>query len=99
VGRNLKGMILGYGFFIGASIVNLTLISHLGDKFQAWWQYLPATTYTVTLVIWCLTLWSYEPNPGPESQVGIERDYELLAARTTSLLVEMRGLLGKAIRP
>ena len=98
-GRNLKGMILGYGFFIGASIVNLTLISHLGDQFQPWWQYLPAMTYSVTLLIWCFTLWSYQANPQPESEVGIDRDYELLAARTNRLLMQMRALLVRAIRP
>ena len=98
-GRNLKGIILGYGLFIGASIVNLTLLSHLGVQFLPLWRYLPAATYTVTLLIWCFTLWSYQPNPQPEFEVGIERDYELFAARTAGFLVQMRTLLVKAIRP
>ena len=97
-GRNLKGMILGYGFFIGARIVNLTVRSHLGDQSQLWWQYVPATTYSATLLIWCSTLWSYQANPQPESEVDVERDYELLAARTTRLLVRMRALLVRAMR-
>ncbi len=82
-GRNLKGMVLGYGFFIGASVINLTLRSYLGDGFQPWWQYLPALTYSATLLIWCSTLWSYQPNPQLEPDVGIERDYELVAAGTS----------------
>jgi len=98
-GRNLKGMILGYGFFIGASVVSLTLRSHLGDSFQPVWQYLPAATHSVTLLIWCFTLWSYQPNPQPESEAGIERDYELLAAQTTKLLTQARGHLVRAMRP
>ncbi len=98
-GRNLKGMILGYGFFIGTRVINLTLRSYLGDGFQAWWQYLPALTYFITLIIWCFTLWSYRPNPQPESEVGIERDYELLAARTSKLLTQARGHLVRGIRP
>jgi hypothetical protein len=99
VGRNLKGMIAGYGLFIGVSVIILTLRSYLGDSFQPVWQYLPAITYYVVLLIWCFTLWSYQPNPRPEPEVGIERHYQLLAARTTGLLVQMRGLLAKAIRP
>jgi len=98
-GRNLKGMVLGYGFFIGTSIINLTLISHLGSQFQPWWRYLPAMTYSVTLLIWCFTLWSYQPNPQPDSDVGIERDYELVAARTARLLTQVRAHVVRAIRP
>jgi hypothetical protein len=98
-GRNLKGTILGYGFSIGASVMSLTLRSYLGDWFQPWWQYLPAMTSCVTLLIWCFTLWSYRPNPEPESDVGIERDYELLVARTTKLLTQARGHLVRAMRP
>ncbi len=98
-GRNLKGMILGYGFLIGARVINLTLRSYLGDRFQPWWQYLPALTYFITLVIWCFTLWAYRPNPQPESEGGIERDYELLAARTSKLLTQARAHLVRGIRP
>ncbi len=99
LGRNLKGMILGYGLFIGASILSLTLISFLGNRFQPWWQYLPAASYCMTLVIWCFTLWSYQPNPEAESEIDIERDYKLVAARTTRLLTHMRALLARAMWP
>ena len=98
-GRNLQGMIVGYGFFIGASVISLTLRSYFGASFQPVWQYLPAMTYYVALIIWCSTLWSYQPNPQPESDVGIERDYELLAARTTNALMQARAHLVKAVRP
>lgn len=99
VGRNLKGMIVGYGFFIGASAVSLTLRLHFGDSFQPVWHYLPAATYYVTLIIWCTTLWSYRPSPQPKPEVGIERDYELLAAHTTRLLTQVRASLLRAVRP
>lgn len=99
VGRNLKGMILGYGFFIGASVVGLTLGLYLGPSFHPVWQHLPATSYCIALLIWCSTLWSYQPNPQPESDVGIERDYELLAARTASALTQARAHLARAVRP
>jgi len=98
-GRNLKGMVLGYGFFIGTNVISLTLRSHLGGQFRLWWRYLPAITYSVTLLIWCFTLWSFQANPRRESAVGIERDYELLAARTARLLMQARVHLARAIRP
>ncbi len=99
VGRNLKGMIVGYGFFIGARVISLTLRSHFGPSFEPVWQHLPALTYYTALIIWCSTLWSYQPNPQPECDGGIERDYELLAARTASALMQARAHLVKAVRP
>jgi hypothetical protein len=97
-GRNVKGMILGYGLFIGTSVIRLTLHSYLGDEFQVWWRYLAAMTYLVALLIWCSTLWSYQASPQPKAEVGIERDYQLLAARTTKLLIQVRAHLVRAIR-
>jgi len=75
IGRNLRGMILGYGFFIGTSLINLSFLSRVSEKFHLWWTYLEPVSYLATLLIWCWALWSYYPNPQPEKQVFIERDY------------------------
>ncbi|HEX2713079.1 MAG TPA: hypothetical protein VHM88_12850 [Candidatus Acidoferrales bacterium] len=99
VGRNLKGMIVGYGFFIGARVISLTLGLYFAASFQPVWQRLPAMTYYIVLIIWCSTLWSYRPSPQPESDVGIERDYESVVARTTNALLRARAHLVKAVRP
>ncbi len=99
MGRNLKGMILGYGFFLGLTVMHLALRSYLGDAFQRVWQHFGWVSYSVALVIWCLSLWSYHPSPAPRSKVEIERDYELLAAHTTRLLAQVRAGMVRAIRP
>ncbi len=99
VGRNLKGMIVGYGFFIGTSLIHLTLRSHLGDAFQVWWQYLQPAAYALSLLIWCAALWSYQPNPQPQRAAGIEEDYELLAAETRRMLAQVRAYLARGVRP
>ncbi len=98
-GRNLKGMILGYGFFISTSVINLSLRSHLGDRFQFWWRYLQPAAYLTALLIWCLALWSYQPNLQPHSQVEIERDYKFISARTARLLAHLRDHLLRVGRP
>ena len=99
VGRNLRAMILGYGFFIGASVISLTLRSYLGMRFQPSWQYLQQTIYDVTLAIWCAGLWQYAPNRVPRDKVMLECDYEVLAAQTTKLLDQVRTYLTGAVRP
>ena len=99
MGRNLKGMILGYGFYVSTSLINLSLRSHFGERFHFWWLYLQPASYLVTLLIWSLTLWSYQANPQPTPDVEIERDYELLTARTTKLLTQVRTYLVRTVRP
>jgi len=99
VGRNLRAMILGYGFFISASVIRLTLRSYLGEKVQSSWQHAPQIVYVVTLAIWCAGLWLYAPNPEPTDEPALERDYERLAAQTARLLAQLRAHLMRAVRP
>jgi hypothetical protein len=99
IGRNLMGMILGYGVFIGMTVIHLALRSHLGVAFQPVWQHLGWVSYSAALLIWCATLWSYHPSPHPSPEVEIERDYQRLALRTARLLTQFRAELVRVIRP
>jgi hypothetical protein len=56
-------------------------------------------SYLVTLGIWCATLWSALPDPIQPSESEIERDYELLAAKTRIILARTSSRLVRAIRP
>jgi hypothetical protein len=96
IGRNLRGLMLGYGFYIGTNLVSLVLLSLLGHQFRSSWSYLRSTSYFVTLLIWGFSLWSYQPNPEPVSAVGLESDYQLLASRTKRLLETARAHIWRA---
>lgn len=99
LGRNLRGLIIGYGLFVGASVVSLTLRAHWGFKLDFWNQYVQPLAYLFTLVIWTATLWSYQPNPRPQRVITLERDYELLAAQVENAIARTRASLLKAVRP
>lgn len=99
ISRNLKGVILGYGFFVSASVINLTLRLHFGEGFRVLWDSFYSSAYLVTLVIWCVTLWSFQPSPDSESQSSPEHDYLVLARATKRLLATARGYLLRAVRP
>ncbi len=99
VGRNLKGIIFGYGFYVCASVMSLAFGSDPGYVLRPQWRYVQPLAYLVVLSIWCATLWSYQPNPEPNTGSRMEQDYEFLSQRTMRLLSRARSYLVGAIRP
>lgn len=98
IGRNLRGIVLGYGVFVGTLVINNTLWSQFGDRFQLWLQYSESAAYLVTLLIWCAALWSYHPNPAPAREIEIESDYEWLSARTAQAVSRARAQVLRGVR-
>ncbi|MGA8012613.1 MAG: hypothetical protein WB949_09320 [Candidatus Acidiferrales bacterium] len=86
MGRNLKGMILGYGQALGVTLIGLALRAYIGPHFQSTWSLIQQLSYTASLAIWLVGLWSYCANPVPESKIGVEADYEVLAAKTRDMV-------------
>ncbi len=86
LGRNLKGIIFGFGQCVGMTLITLTLRGYIGTRFQVAWSYIQPTSYLLLLVIWIIALWSYGPNPDPESRISGGGDYDALAARTRQMV-------------
>lgn len=95
LGRNLNGIVGGYGLFLATSLINLTLRNDLGDAFQRQWQYLQPACYLVVLGVWCGTLWSYVPAPQPKLETRLEEDYQTLRTRTKTKLASLRDQMLK----
>ena len=98
-GKNLQGMMLGYGFFLGTSIINLTIRTQVGSSFQKLWEYLQPLSYVLVLGIWCAALWSYAPRELPVHEPKLENDYQSLLAQTRTRVAQARNYLSKAIQP
>jgi len=99
IGRNMKGMIAGYGLYIGTSLITLALRSYLGSWFNTAWQTGQPLSYDLARCLWLASLWTYHPNPIPEPRVRLEEDYEALVLKTKALIGAMRSYLFKAVRP
>lgn len=99
VGRNLKGIIVGYGICTVAVALNEAFRSFAGPSFQATFAAIWSYSYVVSLVIWGVMLWTYEANPEPVGWSQMAGDYEALAIRTKTTLAGMRGYFRKAARP
>jgi hypothetical protein len=98
IGKNMKGMVFGYGLYIFTSLVSLALRSFAGASFTTIWSVVQPMTFDVSLVIWLVALWSYCPNPVPDPTIHLEEDYEALVTRTKSVIGHIRTYLGKAAR-
>jgi hypothetical protein len=93
-GWNLRGILLGYGLFIGERVICLTFVPVAGKDF---WFYAYSASYLVALSLWLGHLWSYQAIPEAES-VQLEREYQMIATATQRRLQEVRGQLRKAVR-
>jgi hypothetical protein len=96
---NLLGVIIGYSFWVGLNVVNLALWFLPGNEFSVLLRKLLPITYQAALTIWCFTLWSMQPEPAQPAESAIERDYEVLAAKTRAILARTSNGLARVMRP
>jgi hypothetical protein len=98
LGRNLRGILLGYGLFVGSSTIWLAFAYPHGNGFRNFWRLLYPLSYFLALCSWAGYLWSYRANPHPKASVDLEQEYQRIAIATQRKLQEVRGHLRKAVR-
>jgi len=98
IGRNMKGMILGYGLYVGTSLISLAVRAYAESWLELVWVFAQSISFALSLLIWLVALWSYAPNPAPGPAVGLEEDYGALAMKTRALVNTMRAQLLKVVR-
>jgi hypothetical protein len=89
LGRNVRGIAIGYLFCVATSVLNLSFRNYFGRAFTPVWRYGGVIEYMAALLIWCATLWRYQPDPAPPD-VQIERDYEWISNQAIHALVRLR---------
>jgi len=93
IGKNVRGMILGFGVYVGASVLSLTVRVFIGPRFGTAWQIIQSSAYFAALAIWAVALWSFEPErpskPPSDSGDGSGAGYQALADQTQEILVSI----------
>jgi hypothetical protein len=97
--RNLLGLTAGFSLMVGIDVVNLAFIFLPGHSDPVVLRKLYPITFVITLLIWCTTLWSASPEPAGPSESAIDRDYDLLAAKTMAAFDHLSARGGRALRP
>jgi hypothetical protein len=93
-GRNLRGILLGYGVFIGGRVICLAFVSEAGKGF---WYYAYSASYIMAVSLWAVYLWSSQPVPAKQRPPS-NSEYDMIAAATQRRLRTARGFLRKAVR-
>jgi hypothetical protein len=93
LGKNVTGMIVGFGAYVGVSLTTLALRSFLGPRFNAGWGDLQTTSYFFALIVWTATLWTYSPNPKPPTTERGDSGYDALVHGTRAQLESVRSNL------
>jgi hypothetical protein len=91
IGRNLAGISVGYGLFVGTTVVDLAIRAHF-PSFQPYWEIIQPVASLLVLVVWTLTLWSHHESR-ESKDTRIETDYETLALHTIRALRYIRAHL------
>ncbi len=99
LGRNLRGLLIGYFLWVSINVVNLAFWFVPGNEFSNLLRGLLPTTYVLTLGVWCVALWSAYKERTQPAETKIERDYELLAAKTQAVLARASTRLVRIMRP
>lgn len=96
-GRNLRGILFGFGFFVGCSLFWLSFVYKGSPGFQSVWFVLYPGLYCLCLCIWLAHLWSYAPQPVPARTPLLEQNYQEMALLTRRRLDQVRSYVGRAI--
>ena len=98
LGRNMRGMMWGYGLYLTASLLTLAFRAYLGRGFDATWRTLQPLFSSITLCVWLYALWSYYPNPAAADRIELNSDYENLVTMTKQRLTRLRSHIGRTTR-
>jgi hypothetical protein len=99
LGKNLRGLILGFGEYVGVSLMTLAVLSFRGHRFENISGPLQSGSYLFALGIWAVALWSYAPNPPAGPGGRLELDYDQLAQETREKLKALRDHFDGSPRP
>ena len=98
-GRNLLGLTVGYSLVVGLDVMNLALLSLPGHESSIGLRKLLPLIYVISLIVWCASLWSVQPDAIPPEESAIDRDYDLLVAKTMEAFAHLSARGGRAFRP
>ena len=98
IGKNLRGIMVGYTLYVGVRVVELTAYTQSGKAVGIFVSKMEPIIYLICLGLWTLALWSQAPEPIVDTLPSIEQDYDLLLQQTRTQLSRACAFLTRAVR-
>ena len=95
LGRNLRGIVMGYALFIATSLANLAILASPGNEFQHVWSYSQQAFYLIVLCIWTVSLWTVSSQPGPLANLEVSQPYGVVEQKSRERWKRVRLYFGK----
>ena len=92
LGRNVRGLLLGYSLYLISSAVMITARGFATPSSQNLIETVRQFSGIVTALIWVTMLWRFDPSPVPVNN-ELEQDYAFAAARTRTAIAHARSRL------
>jgi hypothetical protein len=94
LGRNLRFLLIGYAGYIGSNLLTLALVAKTftvgmgAGRVEMSRAFVAQFEYCVTLIIWCVGMWSYYKEPVVITE--LQADYERLSRQTARAVTRIR---------
>ena len=89
--KNVLSLMVGYGLYLGARVILLTVLTRAGLVYTAAASLILQAGWNVTVVIWCVGMWSFSGCPAQNERV--ECDYARASERTIRAMGQLRSHL------
>lgn len=99
IGKNLRGIIVGYTLYVGVRVIELTAYTQLEKATGTFVSKIEPISYLICLVVWTVALWSRGSEPIADTAPSIEQDYDLLMRQTRTQLLRACAFLTRTVRP
>ena len=90
LGRNLRGIIFGYGLFLAINIVNLTYLERLGETVGSMASHIQSSAYFFALCVWTAFLWLRVAQPAI-AEAPLQTGYNEILDRTRTQLARTQA--------
>ena len=95
LGRNLRGILVGYGLFVATNLADLAVLASPGRELQLLWSYSQQVFYLLVLCIWAVSQWTPSLQPGLASRPEVAPSYEEAERKTRDRLKRIRLFFGR----